>query len=253
MFRKRRRPTPDFQIPPPFNPISGEYQDLRNLGLTPYCALMQVAAEDTYDDYVICRGFDPRMFRFVDYQENNFNKPGISVAKPFGSRSSGIYEIGDIYPALLPIQGTEQYTPPSPNAVDWRLGQNPGVSTDIKDGGQPDDLDSGIDILYDHNGKVVNWLIIQGGTGTGVYIPLNVTQVGGGPGTKDSMASWRYDVNHAITNESILTDVNPVDPPHTYEREPFGRLIAAKTGSGYYKEGVFIIDFVREPKDPKVC
>jgi hypothetical protein len=96
-------------------------------------------------------------------------------------------------------------------------------------------------------------VIILGGAGGGEYIPINVTQVGGGPGTSGTKPDWRYDVNHAITNEQILTNVNPDQPPHTYERSPFGRVYAAKTGSGYYKEGVFIIDWVNEPKDPHVC
>jgi hypothetical protein len=67
--------------------------------------MMQVAADDTYDDYVICRGFDPRILKFVDYASGDANKPGISVAKPFGKRTTGTYEIGEIYPAFLPNAG----------------------------------------------------------------------------------------------------------------------------------------------------
>ena len=40
-------------------------------GVFPYVAMMQVAAEDTYDEYVICRGFDIRVMRFVDYDEDD--------------------------------------------------------------------------------------------------------------------------------------------------------------------------------------
>ena len=46
--------------------------------------MMQIAKDDIYDDYVVCRGFDPRIQRFVDFAENSSEKPGISVAKPFG-------------------------------------------------------------------------------------------------------------------------------------------------------------------------
>lgn len=142
---------------------------MRQDGTAPYCAMMQVAAEDTYDDYVICRGFDPRILRFVDYAAGNPNKPGISVAKPFGKRTAGAYEIAEVYPALLPTQGNAGltdfrqvvYTPPSPVAVDWRVGQNPGVVTGGLDGGQPGQLTDPIEILYDHNGKAVNWLLLD--------------------------------------------------------------------------------------------
>lgn len=169
MFRKRRRPTPNFKIPPPYHPIQGEQANLRQDGTSPFCAMMQVAAEDTYDDYVICRGFDPRILRFIDYAEGDANKPGISVAKPFGKRSPGTYQIAEVYPAFLPAQGNASfadfrqvvYTPPSPANVLWRVGQNPGVVVGGLEGGQPEALGDEIEILYDHNGKVVNWLLID--------------------------------------------------------------------------------------------
>jgi hypothetical protein len=159
-------------MPNPFNPIQGENANLRQDGVSPYCTMMQVAAEDTYADYVICRGFDPRILRFIDYAEGDANKPGISVAKPYGKRVVDTYEIAEIYPALLPTQGNTEftgfrqvtYTPPSPVAVEWRVGQNPGkVTGGGLEGGQPEALSDAIEILYDHNGKVVNWLLVDGG------------------------------------------------------------------------------------------
>lgn len=154
--------------------------------------MMQVAAADDYADHVICRGFDPRILKFIDYAVGDANKPGISVAKPFGKRIVDTYEIGEIYPALLPTQGNAEftgfrqvtYTPPSPTSVDWRVGQNPGVVTGGLEGGQPEDLNDTIGILYDHNGKVVNWLLIDSspanalGSLTGVATGVG-TQSGG--------------------------------------------------------------------------
>jgi hypothetical protein len=167
MFRKRRRPTPHYQIPSPYNPIFGNHATLRQEGISPYCALMQVAEQDVFDDYVICRGFDTRIGRFIDYEPNNFQKPGISVAKPFGSRKKDLFEIGEIYPAFLPMQGTmqsiAQYTPASPVGVDWRLGQNPGVLDPPNEDGQPESLGDSIVLLYDHNGKAINWMLVSGG------------------------------------------------------------------------------------------
>lgn len=164
MFRKRKRPTPHYKVPPPFNAIQGENANLRQDGISPFCALMQVAVADTYANYVVCRGFDPRILRYMS---------AISVAKPYGKRRTGTYEVGEIYPAMLPTQGNANFMDfrnvtfmsPSPVEVEWRLGQNPGVVTGGLDGGQPENLTDAIEILYDHNGKVVNWLLIDS-TGT---------------------------------------------------------------------------------------
>lgn len=173
MWRKRRRPTPHFKVPSPYNAITGDHANLRQEGTSPFCAMMQVAAEDTHADFVICRGFDPRILRFIDYAAGDANKPGISVAKPYGKRRVDTYQIGEVYPALLPTQGNAEftgfrqvtYTPPSPTTVQWRVGQNPGVVTGGLEGGQPENLSDTIGILYDHNGKVVNWLLIDGSGG----------------------------------------------------------------------------------------
>ena len=66
-IRKRKRRTPAFGPPSPYNPMSGEYAPLQIPGVSPFCALMQVAAEDTHDNYVICRGYDTLTARFIDY------------------------------------------------------------------------------------------------------------------------------------------------------------------------------------------
>ena len=180
VFRKRRRPTPHYKVPPPFNPITGETAELQPEGNYPYCAMMQVAEEDTYDSYVICRGYDTRIAKFIDYEQGNPLKPGISVAKLYGHRGSSTYDVGqgsarkfrvgEIFPAFLPAQGTgysptdaiPNYTPPSPTSVLWRTGQNPG-STSATDvwGGHPENLTAEVSSLYDHNGKAVNWMFIH--------------------------------------------------------------------------------------------
>ena len=164
MFRKRRRPTPGFGIPPPYNPIAGAHADLSISGVHPYCAMMQVAAVDQYADYVICRGFDPRILKFVDYEPDNSDKPGISVAKPFGNRVPCYYQVGQVFPAVLPTQGlvseagspgTYNAVPPSPAEVDWRVGQNPGTAPESCFG-QPQELTDVILEMKDHDGKFVN-------------------------------------------------------------------------------------------------
>lgn len=187
MFRKRRRPSPEFKIPPPFNPIQGGNANLRQDGVSPFCALMQVAGEDIYADYVMCRGFDTRILRFVDYEEGDANKPGIAVAKPYGKRVVGTYQEAEVYPALLPTQGNSDFAgfrettfvPPSPVGINIRLGQNPGVVTGGLEGGQPENLDETIGSLIDHNGKAVNWLLIDSASpgGGGDQILFRVVDV----------------------------------------------------------------------------
>lgn len=170
-FRKRRQPTPDFKLPPPFQPITGERAALREDGIYPYCAMVQIAEDDIYRDYVVCRGFETRLRKFVDYEAGNADKPGLSVAKPFGKRLIGTYEVAQVFPAMLPVQGTEDYTPPSPIAVDWRVGQNPGTA-DNESGGHPEALTDTISKLVDHNGRYVNWILLDAAGGGGATIVM---------------------------------------------------------------------------------
>jgi hypothetical protein len=171
-IRKLIRPTPEFTIPPPYNPIRGDHNELQVYGTFPYCAIMQIAEEDKYDNYVVCRGFDPRILKFVDFQKGNQDKLGISVAKPFGCRVKDIrsngpkrYRIGEVYAAFLPTQGSTDYNahyiPPSPVEVLWRLGQNPGVNEDSPYGGHPKCIVDEISKLEDHNGQMVNWMLVN--------------------------------------------------------------------------------------------
>lgn len=158
MYRKRRQPTPDYKLPPPYEPLTGEHAPLQTEGVFPYVAMMQVAAEDTIQDYVLCRGFDVRIARFIDYEAGNDDKPGIPVAKPFGSRGTGKYRIGQIFPAILPLQTDN----PSPVSVPWRVGQNPGVSETTV--GHPADLDEKVDFLKDAKDVFLNWMLLDGGS-----------------------------------------------------------------------------------------
>jgi hypothetical protein len=121
-----------------------------NQGIFPYCAMFQVAAEDEEDDYVICRGYDPRIRKFIEYDAEDENKPGIPIAKPFSNREAGSYEVGEIFPAVLPLT---------------RLGQNSGVAAESQ--GQPADLDEEVELLYTTDEKVVNWIFLDTGSGSG--------------------------------------------------------------------------------------
>lgn len=126
-------------------------------GVFPYVAMMQVAAADTHANYVICRGFDIRHNVFVDYAAGNSDKPGIPVAKPYGRRRVGAYWVGQIFPAILPMQSSN----PSPTAVDWRVGQNPGVSATSS--GHPADLTEAVEALKDDDDEFIDWMVVDEG------------------------------------------------------------------------------------------
>ena len=122
--------------------------------------MMQVAVEDTHDNYVICRGYDPRIKKFFDYVEaveaaegveGVEGKPGVPVAKPWSNRTAGAYTVGQIFPAVIPLT---------------RIGQTPGVRDPGEDEenpllGQPADLDEDLEILYTDEGIVVNWILLD--------------------------------------------------------------------------------------------
>ena len=155
-IRKRRQPTPGFKLPPPYSPVTGEHAPLSAQGVFPYVAMMQVAAEDTHKDYVICRGHDVRYNKFYDYAAGDPNKPGIAVAKPYGMRRHCVYRVGQIFAAVIPLQ-----TPnPQPESVPWRVGTNPGVAT-VSDG-HPADLYEEVTELYDDDGKLIVYMFLEG-------------------------------------------------------------------------------------------
>ena len=211
MFRKRRRPTPNFKIPPVYNPLTGVYSDLQDFGTADYGSVMQVAAEDTYDDYVVCRGFDPRIMKFIDYG-NGGN--GISVAKPFGMRGGAReFKIGELFPAFLPIQGVITYTSPSPASIQWRLGQNPGTTGSTENGGHPTDLDDPINILYDHNGVAVNWMLIASDPAKGNRIQgyLKALEIGTGYWEGRQKATIEVKVASCGAEDLIHTEVDVYD------------------------------------------
>ena len=158
-LRKRHQPTPGFRLPSPYQPITGDRAQLMVPGIFPYCAMMQIAAEDTHCDYVVCRGFDPRDGKYYDYVEGEEEQPGISVAKPYGSRRSGVYTIGEVYPAVLPLSaGAEQ-----DDKIVISIGQNPGQDEAGDCKGHPTSLEDEIVLLQDENDVYISWMLLDPG------------------------------------------------------------------------------------------
>jgi hypothetical protein len=130
-------------MPMPFNPLTGEHATLAQKGFFSYCAMMQVIEEDTHDNYLVCRGYDPESGRFL---------ASVNVAKPYGERGDNDHVVGEVFPAMKPMTA---------------LGTTSGVSAEST--GHPADLDEAIEILYDDDDKPVWWLMITGGSGSSLH------------------------------------------------------------------------------------
>jgi len=198
MLRKRKQPTPSFKLPAPFQPITGERAPLVVKGVYPYVAMMQVAAKDTKRDYVICRGFDVRISRFIDYEKGNADKPGIPVAKPYSKRTVGAYTVGQIFPAVLPLQTDN----PSPVDVLWRVGQNPGVAK--KTAGHPADLDEEVETLKDAANVYINWMLLDSPGGGAEIIRFRVLSQGPFLGESADCYTVRAEVLDTICGSSSV-------------------------------------------------
>jgi len=189
--RQRKNFAHAFKMPQPYNPMEGVYADIQTKGVFPYCAMMQVAADDDKADYVICRGFDVRIGKFINYVDGDTtNNPGIPVAKPYGLRSAGVYKVGQMFPAVLPLQSGG----PSPNDADIRFGQNPGVAAETV--GHPADLDEDVGILTTTAGVKVNWMLLSS---------MNAARM------------WRFTLNADINAGTAAADKLELDGSDTGE------------------------------------
>jgi hypothetical protein len=139
--------------PLPFNVGDGKFPGL-NAPKVREPAMMQVIEEDTHDNYVICRGFDPEYNRFFEW---------IPVAKPYGERGqTGLYNVGEVHLAIKPKT---------------RLGLTPGVSETST--GHPEDLDEEIAALYTDNDIAISFMFVRGGGGNIKRAKLNAALSGG--------------------------------------------------------------------------
>lgn len=155
VIRKRKNPSPDFNLPPPFQPMTGEHAKLLVEGKYPYCALMQVVEEDTHCNYVVCRGWDPRSRVYLT------ETPGFPVAKPYSRRMKGLYRVGEVYPALLPLPAGFIDGDKTVPRIGQNAGRTEGTITDCRS--HPEDLDQEVVLLQDDDGTYVNWMFLDQG------------------------------------------------------------------------------------------
>ncbi len=160
-IRQPKNSTSHFGLPHPFLPQTGERASLMVEGDYPYCAMMQVVEADTHCNYVVCRGWDPSNREFFAYEEGDPEQPGVPVAKPYWNRQKGVYRIGQMFPAFLPLPAGMK----DGDVTVPRIGQNPGKAEPEGDEckGHPDGLDEEIVHLTDDGGIYINWMLLDGG------------------------------------------------------------------------------------------
>ena len=110
-----------------------------------------ISTQDTHDDYVVCRGFEPDSdprFRFLHDPYTKATTDSISVAKPYSIRGSFPYKRGQIVVAAK---------------IPTRLGLNQGKSAVSV--GHPVNLDEATEKLTDDNDVDISWLDIS-------YVPV---------------------------------------------------------------------------------
>lgn len=172
MWKKRASPAPFFRMPAPYMPITGKHAPIGTEGILSFCAMMQIVGddeteenEDTHDNYVVCRGFDPDTRKFYD---------PINVAKPYGVRGTHPYTLAEVHPAIK---------------ARTRIGDTPGVCETTV--GHPADLDETIEILRDDEGVAIEWLLLDTGIGRFTRFELTSALVNGGTATANPR---RWDV-----------------------------------------------------------
>lgn len=139
----------------PFNPVTGQRAQMGSppspgtilsmfqvIGDTPSDA----TTEDTHENYVVCRGFEPDIDPFFRYLHDPYTKPetkSIKVAKPYAVRGTYPYKRSQVIVAAR---------------IRTRLGDNQGKAhTSV---GYPENLDEETDLLFDDDNVAIAWLDI---------------------------------------------------------------------------------------------
>lgn len=88
--------------------------------------------------------------------------------------------------------------------------------------------------------------------------PVNLNQTGGSQGTASGPATWTYTVFDAETSQVLLSNVNPVNSPHKWQRPSVGQMIKATFGYAHYQNNgssspQLVVGWVNEVADQQAC
>ena len=93
----------------------------------------------------------------------------------------------------------------------------------------------GASVLWIEEGAGEKWALIRIGHGdVSTLFPVELKKSGGDEGDEKTATTWRYDVTHALTDESLAEDVDPTKSPHQWKRPSIGRMTQATFGYAYF-------------------
>jgi len=92
-----------------------------------------------------------------------------------------------------------------------------------------------------------------GGGGGGTVFPVKLEQTGGFQGGPQSRATWKYKVLDAATDELLAENVDPVVPPHNWQRPTAGWMIVATFGLAHREGSDLILDWINESVEQEAC
>ncbi|MDR1493991.1 MAG: hypothetical protein LBT05_14915 [Planctomycetaceae bacterium] len=98
------------------------------------------------------------------------------------------------------------------------------------------------------------WAIIRIGSGRSTLFPATLKRCGGEQGTDKKVASWKYDVVDALTDETLEENVDPTSSPHQWKRPNVGALLEATFGYAHYdKDGKLVLGWINEIAEQESC
>jgi len=93
----------------------------------------------------------------------------------------------------------------------------------------------GASVLWIEEGTGEKWALIRIGHGdVSTLFPVELKKSGGEEGDEKTATTWRYDVTHALTDESLKNDVDPTKSPHQWKRPVIGRMTQATFGYAHF-------------------
>ncbi|MCL2120166.1 MAG: hypothetical protein FWH27_17260 [Planctomycetaceae bacterium] len=106
----------------------------------------------------------------------------------------------------------------------------------------------GASILWIEGGTGEKWALIRIGHGdVSTLFPVVLKKSGGEEGDEKKATTWRYDVNHALTDESLEKDIDPTAKPHQWRRPAIGRMTQATFGYAHFdKDDKLVVGWINE-------
>ena len=106
----------------------------------------------------------------------------------------------------------------------------------------------GASVLWIEEGTGEKWALIRIGHGdVSTLFPVELKKSGGEEGDEKTATTWRYDVTHAMTDESLKKDVDPTKSPHQWKRPAIGRMTQATFGYAHFnKKDELVIGWINE-------